>query len=370
MISHRVNGTALRASLVLLLASTASAQGTQASPPRAPDDTPSVRVGATIFTDYTAVREPKVVDADGNAVTANSFNVGRAYLNVTGNISHLVAFRVTPDIAREGGTGSSLNGSLTFRLKYAYAQLNLDDWFPRGSWVRLGMQQTPWVDFVDNVYRYRFQGTTFEDREGFLSSSDVGAAVRYVSAGEYAEVHGGVYNGETYSRPEANDQKAFAVRATIRPLPRHPRLRGLRLTGFYDHDAYVRDAERRRAIAAATYEHPYVNAGWNYLAATDQVRATAASLDSRGYSAWATPKTPKGYGWEGLIRFDHLVQDQAVGAVDAERNRTIAGVAYWFRHQGSVSAALLLDYEHVDNTGYRPARSDEQRWALHALINF
>ena len=38
--------------------------------------------------------------------------------------------------------------------------------------------------------------------------------------------------------------------------------------------------------------------------------------------------------------------------------------------QGSVSAALLLDYENVDNRSYAPARPDERRWAVHALINF
>src|SRR3954468_5583048 len=189
----------------------ASAQVTPAAGFTPPDDTPSVKVGATIFADYTGLDTPKIKDADGNEVTSNSFNIGRAYLNVTGNISHLVSFRVTPDIAREDGVGSSLNGSYTFRLKYAYAQFNLDQWLGKGSWTRLGMQQTPWVDFMETIYRYRFQGTIFEDREGFLSSSDVGASFHYNLPGNYGDVHGGVYNGETYAKPEANDQKGFMV---------------------------------------------------------------------------------------------------------------------------------------------------------------
>jgi hypothetical protein len=353
------------------VAAPAAAQTTPASKPAPPpDDTPSVRVGATVYLDYTATTEPKVTDADGNQVTGNAFNVGRAYINVTGNISHIVAFRVTPDVVRETGTGSSLNGSLTLRLKYAYAQFNLDDWMQRGSWARFGMQQTPWVDFIDNVYRYRFQGTTFEDREGILSSSDLGATFRYVFAGNYGDLHGGIYNGDNYNRPEANDQKAFMVRGTVRPLPAHALLKGLRVTGFYDHDAYVKDAERRRAILGATYEHGYVNAGGNYLSTTDQTRIANPKLDGHGFSVWATPKTPKGHGWEGLLRYDHLVQEQALSSIDGERNRTIAGVAYWFPRQGSVSAAILLDYERVDNNNYAPARPNERRWAIHTLINF
>ena len=360
-------------SVLVCLAVLSGVAQAQVAPPAAQAsaaDTPSVRVGATLFLDYTVNQEPKITDADGNQVTGNAFNVGRAYLNVTGNLSRLIAFRVTPDIVRETGAGSALNGSLTFRLKYAYAQFNLDQWMQRGSWVRFGMQQTPWIDFIDSVYRYRFQGTTFEDREGILSSSDVGATARYVFGGEYGDVHGGVYNGDNYNRAEPNDQKAFMLRGTVRPLPGHAGLRGLRLTGFYDHDAYVRDAERRRAIVAATYEHAYVNAGWNYLSTADQIRRGSPRLDGRGFSAWVTPKTPKGHGWEGLLRYDHLTQEQAAASTDGERDRTIVGLAYWFPRQGAVSAAILLDYERVDNRNFEPRRPDERRWAVHTLINF
>jgi hypothetical protein len=348
----------------------AAAQVTPAAGYVPPDDTPAVRVGVTIFADYTVQQKPRIKDVDGNDVTSNAFNLARSYINVTGNISHIVAFRVTPDIARETGIGSSLNGSYTFRLKYAYAQFNLDDWMTRGSWARFGMQQTPWIDFIDTVYRYRFQGTTLEDREGILSSSDVGATFRYVFAGNYGDVHGGIYNGDNYNRAEPNDQKALMVRATLRPFRMHPALRGLRVTGFYDHDAYVKDAERRRAIFGVTYEHPYVNAGINYHSTSDQTRIINPKLDGHGLSVWATPKSSKGWGWEGLLRFDHLIQEQATSTVEGTRDRTIAGLAYWFPRQGTVSSALLLDYELVNNRDYAPVRNDERRWALHALINF
>ena len=130
------------------------------------------------------------------------------------------------------------------------------------------------------------------------------------------------------------------------------------MTGFYDHDAYVKDAERRRGIVGVTYEHPWVNTGLNYLSTTDQTRASLPKLDGHGYSIWATPKTPKGYGFEGLLRFDHLVQEQATSTIEGERDRTIAGVAYWFPRQGSVSAAILFDYEQVEEPDYAPVRAE------------
>jgi len=352
----------------LIQPSQVSAQVTPAQSYIPPDDTPAIRVGVTIFADYTVQPRPKGTDADGNSFTPSVFNLQRGYLNITGQISHVVQFRVTPDIVRDTTTGSSTNGNLVYRLKYAYGQFNLDDWMARGSWARLGMQQTPWIDFMETVYRYRFQGTVFEDRESFLSSSDVGASFRYNFKNNYGDVHTGFYNGENYNRAEVNDQKAWMTRGSLRPLPAHPLLRGMRVTGFYNLDAYVKDGERRRGVAAVTYEHPKVNASFDCLWAQDQARAAAAKLDSDGFSFWVTPKTTK--GWEGLLRFDHLKRDQTTAANRNTTDRTIAGVSYWFPRQGNVSAVLLFDYEQVDYKDFAPARSDEKRFAVHMLINF
>ena len=155
------------------------------------------------------------------------------------------------------------------------------------------------------------------------------------------------------------------IRGTVRPLPQHEVLRGLRVTGFYDHDAYLESAERRRALVGATFEHPRVNAGGNYLATTDQPRAAARELDGDGFSIWATPRFVN--GWEALLRFDRLDPD---GESEARRQRTILGVAYWFQLQGNVTSALLFDFENVDNDRFLPARPDERRYALHMLINY
>jgi len=348
------------------IVTSAAAQVTPAAGYVPPDDTPAIRVGVTIFADYTVQDQPKTKDLDNNDVTFNAFNLGRAYINVTGNISHVIAFRVTPDIVRETGT-NALNGSYALRIKYAYMQFNLDDWMARGSWARLGVQQTPWVDFEETVYRYRFQGTIFADREGYLSSSDVGGSFHYNLPGNYGDIHGGFYNGETYTKPELNDQKAFMVRGTFRPLRMHPVLRGMRLTGFYDHDAYVKNAERRRAVGAVTFEHPKLNAAFSYLSVTDQTRAALPEVDGSGFSFWATPRTAK--GWEGLIRYDQLSPNHGD---DSKKKRTLGGIAFWFPHQGTVSTALLFDVEQVnyDNFAPTPARPTERRFALHGLVNF
>src|SRR4051812_2529651 len=228
----------MAAAAAAITAAPAAAQVTPAAGFTPPDDTPSIRVGMTLFPVYTLQTEPEITDVDGNTVHRNSFDVLRSYINVTGNISHLVAFRITPDITRESGlltpgTGGSVpNDSLVFRIKYAYGQFNLDDWTTKGSWVRLGIQQTPWVDFEEGIYRYRFQGTVFPERIPLptaMTSSDGGVSFHYNLPSNYGDVHVGVYNGENYQRVETNDQKSLEFRGTIRPFAaRQPVLRGLR----------------------------------------------------------------------------------------------------------------------------------------------
>jgi len=376
-----------------MCAAPTSAQVTPAGGYTPPDDTPSIRLGLTLWPQYVFQTEPKITDAAGNQVHRNTFDLGRAYINITGQLSHIVAFRLTPDITRESGllslgAGNSVpNDSLVFRIKYAYGQFNLDDWVEKGTWVRLGIQQTPWVDFEEGIYRYRFQGTVFAERVPLpttMTSSDAGASFRYISPKNYAEFHIGVYNGENYQRVEVNNQKAIEMRGSLRPFASGaPVLRGLRGHFVYYTDHYVADSERSRLMGNLTYEHKFVNAGFDYLDAKDQSLPTATKISSDGYSFWATPRYPfeNGASWEGLLRYDHWTPNTAdtpstsaspipgiTQFADQHQNRWIVGGAFWFPHQGNVSSAILLDYDaqQFDNITTAPAKV----FAVHGLITF
>ncbi|MEO8679838.1 MAG: hypothetical protein ABI665_12370 [Vicinamibacterales bacterium] len=327
---------------------------------------PNVKVGATLFADYTYTASPESTDADGNAYSPSAFTVGRSYINVTGNLSRVVAFRFTPDIVTETTPGSALLGSLVFRVKYAYLQANLGQWLTPGTWVRFGMQGTGYVNFAEDLYRYRFQGPIMVDREGYLSSSDAGVAFFYNLPSNYGELQVGVYNGETYKKVEANDQKSLQIRGTVRPFPKAaPVMRGLRVTGFYNGDRYIKDGERRRAMGSITYEHKYLNGAVEYLSAADQSSTSVKPVDSSGYSAWATPRSTN--GWEGLLRYDHLTTNKARNEL---KTRTIVGVSYWIPLPAGVATAFLLDYEQVAYQRVLPPRPTEKRIALHALVSF
>jgi len=345
-----------------------------------PREESSVRVGVTIFADYTYQDAPKITDSDKNSVHLSSFEVRRAYINVTGNVSDWVTYRVTPDLAARLATtttatglpaGASVtastnyDGSAVIRLKYAYGQVNFDKVTTHGTWVRFGQHQTPFLAFYeDNMYRYRWQGTLFEEREGFLSSSDVGLSGRFVLPNDYGDLHVGYYNGDTYTRAEVNDQKAFQIRASLRPLPKRGVVKGLRVHVFYDHDSPVKGGSRERTIAFATFEHEHLHLGFDYLWTKDRSSVTKPEVQAEGWTLWATPRTS--FGLEALIRYDHFKPNKNV---DAVKSRIIAGPAYWLRVKAPLAAAVLVDYEQVKYDAAL-AKPNEKRFEIKTLLNF
>jgi hypothetical protein len=352
--------------LILVFAAAGAAEisfGQETAPQ--PPSFPVVRVGGTIFADYTYQQNPTGTDTDGHTIRQNSFNVTRAYINLTGDLSRVISLRVTPDLVRDTDQNSSLSGSSVYRLKFAYVQFALDDVLGKGSWMKFGVHGTPYLDFTDPIYRYRFQGPLFLDREGYLSTADAGISARYAFPSDYGDVVVGGFNGEGYNHSEANDQKAFQIRGTLRPAPSVPIVRGLRLTAFWDLDHYQRSDPKERLVGAVTFEHPRINAGFEYLVARDQPTATGALSRARGWSVFATPRTS--FGLEALLRYDDLRPDSAS---DARKTRAIGGLSYWFPVQKGVATAVLLDYERVHYSHFSPPKKTEERYAVHTLMSF
>ncbi len=83
--------------LVSVFPRLALAQAVPAAGSTPPADTPSIRVGATIYTDYTFQQSPESTDLDGNTINASSFTVTRRYIKITESPSHIVPFRMSTD---------------------------------------------------------------------------------------------------------------------------------------------------------------------------------------------------------------------------------------------------------------------------------
>ena len=89
-------------------------------------------------------------------------------------------------------------------------------------------------------------------------------------------------------------------------------------------------------------------------------------MNAHGYSLWATPRTKQ--GWEALLRYDHMTPDSSIES--RTRTRAIAGIAFWFPHQGTVTSALMVDYDGQTFHNYATPQPKQERIAIHALVNF
>ena len=153
-------------------------------------------------------------------VNLSAFNVGRAYINVTGQISHIVAFRVTPDIVAR-----NRHRQLAERELHLPAEVRVRAVQPR----RLdgARDVRPIRHAADAVGRFHRQRLPLPipgpDHGGPRGHPVLVRRRRHVPVplrpATTAKSTAGFYNGDNYNRAEANDQKALMVRATLRPLP-------------------------------------------------------------------------------------------------------------------------------------------------------
>jgi hypothetical protein len=329
---------------------------------------PAVKVDGQLFTEYTYTFAPRASDASGRLIPPNAFNITRAYITLQGNVAPRLSYRLTADAARENGTGASLAGSLELRIKYAFLQYGLGPRLGPDAWVRFGVQHTPFIDAVETIYRYRFEGTLFTERDAAMSGSDAGVTMHVDLPAGHGDLHGGLFNGEGGSHLEANDQKSLQFRATYKPAPAYPLMKGFRLQYFINDDHYERDAPKRRMLSSMYFEHRRFNAGFDVLMARDQLTPDLPRIDGRGLSMWVTPFfREKGNGPEMLLRFDRFRLDLQGPAL---RHRIIAGLAWWFPVEGGRPAAIMIDYEQLTTLGAAIPVPQSRRLGVHAMMHF
>ena len=158
------------------------------------------------------------------------------------------------------------------------------------------------------------------------------------------------------------------MRGTLRPLPMIPIIKGLRLTGFYDHDEYLKDAKKERVIGLLTFENPYINFGAQYEKSKDQTTSGGTIVDENGYSIWATPRLPD-CGLEALIRWDRVTPDDTKARPQAAPHRGSRVLVP--RHQGRNRDRRHAQVRAAPLHGSAPLRSRPRRaTALFTLLNF
>lgn len=300
-----------------------------------------VKVGGVVYAQY----QYALSDDEGHA---NNFDVARAYVNVTGAFGHGLAGRITADIYRPG------DGSLTYRLKYAYAAYT-----PEGSPVtfKLGQIHTPWVDFEETLWDFRMQGTIALDRNAYLTSSDFGAGVDGSWGQDAVTAQVGVYNGEGYNKTPGDRRKDVAGRVSVRLLATDDASRtgGLRLSAFGLHGAPTGGGVRSRALGMLSYRSKLFTLAGEYAITRDRLDdptppalPDAATIRGEVVTAFGVLRVPS----SPLMLIGRVdVVNPDVDAADDRRTRYIAGVAY----QLTPNLRLLADVDHLSYEGGAPS---------------
>lgn len=219
-----------------------------------------VKIGATFYGDYafytdtgfgpqflTQINQP----GPGND-HFNSFDVTRTYINLFYTPTEAITLRLTPNIYRQvdvsgalangkgAAIGSSSNGNLGFRLKYAYVDFNTlfsgSEAFKHDK-LTFGQTTNPLVDWEEGLYGYRYVNLTPWNYLS-LSSTYTGVTLHgpiMLNGKEYLDYHLGVFNTASFHAIEQNDKKQGMARLTWYPMGTTSDRTGLGVTGFYDY---------------------------------------------------------------------------------------------------------------------------------------
>lgn len=295
--------------------------------------TPSVTVGGVGYAQFS-------YHPTDTANFNNNFEVTRAYINVIGRFGHGITTRVTPDVYRVA------DGSLAYRLKYAFVT-----WTPDSGAItfKLGMLNTPYVEWEEQLWDYRMQGTIALDRSGYLSSSDLGFLVDGSWGGEKVTMSAGVINGENYNRPLGDKGKDLAGRVSVRLLASDDpgRTSGLRLTGYGHVGKPTGGGTRQRYVGVLSYRSKMLTLAGELAATKDSALTTPVTAERKGrvITSFGVLRVPPSYKLQFIGRLDSI--DPNTSADDDRATRFIVGVGY----QLTPNLRLLADLDKVNYQG-------------------
>lgn len=282
----------------------------------------------------------------------NAFDVTRAYVNLIGHFSGGITTRVTADIAHAVG------GQQTYRLKYAYA-----GWTPEGSSLtyKLGLMQTPWIDWEEALWDYRMEGATVLDRAAYLFSSNFGAGVDGNINKEQVDFQAGIFDNGSYSAGLGDQRKDFQARVSVRAMDTDDpsRAGGLRITAFGQIGKPPSGGTRSRYVGMVSYKSKTLTlAAMGALTQDSTVAAPVSTAIVKGqvisaFGVYHFTDSPVAL----IARFDNIKPNKAaLSTVPGFTNtRIIAGASY----QLTTNVRLLADIDFLSYKNGSPTPAAE-----------
>ena len=336
--------------------------------------------------------------ANNNRGLATGFHFTRTYLTLIKRFDESHHFRLTldqmvnnvgggnscPNMNSSGGncheaapfglSGYAGTGRNTVFVKYAYYNHVV---LP-GLEVRVGQHQTPWIEYEEHRWTYRFRGPVMVDEQNFQTSSDLGVSFLGKVLNNMVDYHIALQSGEGYQNTQDGRGLAALGRVSIEPFP------GVIVSGFYHNErdrngiegfnpqrllgnveVYDPQADRFKVNAQMVWADDGGNVGTNlgpaiFVPATyngnDAVNAVTYGArngpstsiprfhQARGYEFWGYYRIPMIEKMRLFSRFYFMKPNKATTAGDIQS--ILVGVSYDFTKYFSVA----LDYTLLKQT--------------------
>jgi len=324
--------------------------------------------------------------------------VDRAYFTAKYNFNDDWMMRLTTDM----GTDGALSKSQNIYLKYAYLEGKLAG---DAAVLRVGQSHTPWIDYEQDLWKYRYVAKTMIDTYGFDSSADLGVGLK----GKLLDGKVGYFVTETTGRGYGNrttnaggattgstNGLDFDARVGVYPID------GLTLDVQYRHGykgtktniASVTNSGIKSTLlqGMVTYgSEKDWRIGLNYVANKDKGNTavfgsgahggnvisgltTAAvndEVNSRGTAVWAWGKIP-GTSFGGLARYENMTNQLTTGGVKGTKEkltRYVAGLEY--NVIKGVDFSLVYDRTKLTNRGAVAANArKDTRFGVYSQVKF
>ena len=154
---------------------------------------------------------------EGQAKSANKFDLERAYLTFRLPAGDRASIRITTDVFQQTASGSdAYYRGWTIRAKYAYLQYNYLDGEAWRAHARVGLLQTVFIEH-DEQFWPRWISTSPTERAGYFSSADAGISNTVSLPRKLGEVYTTITNGPGYTSRETDRFKDYAARLTLTP---------------------------------------------------------------------------------------------------------------------------------------------------------
>ncbi len=198
--------------------------------------------GGDSFTGNALQKGINDAQANANKGLANGFHFTRTYLTFIKRFDEGHHFRLTLDqminntgdangteAAPFGLSGYAGGGRNNTFVKYAYYNHVL---LP-GLEVRVGQHQTPWIEYEEHRWTYRYLSPIMVDQQGFQTSSDMGVSLMGKVVDKMVDYHFAFMNGEGYQNTPNTRSYAWLGRVSVEPI------KGVIISGF-GHDETLR----------------------------------------------------------------------------------------------------------------------------------